>query len=330
MVAVATALLAWRAASLTAAIVATPYGSDVSIVSADSSYVFWDPHDATNGEIAVGAEHEITSLLPEPTDPMFDAVRGLVDSIVTRDSGALANVDALLVWWNANVSRHYTLRQVIEESIPVSQEMRGRLGSLDDLLLCGPQCMLFSYMLRPVGIHARRAGLSSGIHGDTAECGHAVIEVWVDDLCRWIVVDPMMGVRYEIHGAPISAMELVGAAEAGELDRIMVVDGEGAEAFGDHIFAMAFMGCEQMEGSFRMPVYTYLERSPPVGDGARGPSGDPANYYVYWAPGAPPFQPFPHEQSALVKKIVAAASLWVGVAIVAVAGLVVWRRDRTA
>ena len=82
-------------------------------------------------------------------------------------------------------------------------------------------CRRFGYVLAgalvSVGIPARLVSLQAFF---TDGSGHIMVEAWVDDLNKWILVDPTTDTMFLVDGQHASLLELREALLSGRLDRI--------------------------------------------------------------------------------------------------------------
>jgi len=82
-------------------------------------------------------------------------------------------------------------------------------------------CRRFGYILAgalvSAGIPARLVSLKASF---TDSLGHIMVEAWVDDLNKWILVDPTADTMFLVDGRYASLLELRKALLSGSLDRI--------------------------------------------------------------------------------------------------------------
>jgi hypothetical protein len=90
---------------------------------------------------------------------------------------------------------------------------------------CYSLATVFADAARAAGLRVRRVDLTLR-HGSPYE-GHSAGEVWSPELARWVLVDPWFGLRYEVGGAPASALDVHREVAAGRLDAVRVVRLEG-------------------------------------------------------------------------------------------------------
>ncbi len=87
---------------------------------------------------------------------------------------------------------------------------------------CHVAAMTFIQVVAAVGYQARLVSLSY----DRATTRHAVVEIWVDDLDKWIVVDTDLNLHYrDDSGSPLNALELHKACVNGGAAGISIVKG---------------------------------------------------------------------------------------------------------
>src|SRR5262249_16048808 len=87
---------------------------------------------------------------------------------------------------------------------------------------CHVASMVFIQTAISVGYQARLLSLSP----DKGEPGHAVAEVWVDDLNKWVIFDTDFNLYYtDKSGSPLNALELHRALIRGKSADITVIKG---------------------------------------------------------------------------------------------------------
>jgi hypothetical protein len=81
---------------------------------------------------------------------------------------------------------------------------------------CAEYSLVLAQALNAVGIPARRLSLRQDNYHVGVGRGHAVCEAWIDDLCRWVVLDGQNGLYWTgDEGRPLGAVELQEAAISG-------------------------------------------------------------------------------------------------------------------
>ncbi len=78
---------------------------------------------------------------------------------------------------------------------------------------CGHYARVFADCATALGWPARLVGLSIEACGfprnyNVGNVGHAVAEVWSNDLRKWVAMDPDLNCHYECDGVPLSALEV--------------------------------------------------------------------------------------------------------------------------
>jgi hypothetical protein len=81
---------------------------------------------------------------------------------------------------------------------------------------CAEYSLVLAQALNALGIPARRLSLRQDNYHVGIGRGHAVCEAWLDDLCRWVVLDGQNGLYWtRDDGEPLGAVELQQAARSG-------------------------------------------------------------------------------------------------------------------
>lgn len=100
---------------------------------------------------------------------------------------------------------------------------RIRSGSLPGGL-CSEYAAVFLQACLAMGHQARLVSLEAG-----SGAGHRSVEVWSNDLDKWVLMDPYLDSHFEREGAPLSAMELHRALAEGSTDAVRAVPGPAGE-----------------------------------------------------------------------------------------------------
>jgi hypothetical protein len=81
---------------------------------------------------------------------------------------------------------------------------------------CVEYSLVLAQALNALGIPARRLSLRQDNYHLGIGRGHAVCEAWIDDLCRWVVLDGQNGLHWTgDDGKPLGSVELQQAAQSG-------------------------------------------------------------------------------------------------------------------
>ena len=121
---------------------------------------------------------------------------------------------------------HFDAREILE---------RTRRGEGFD---CGTFAWTLIQVLGSLGINARLVEL------ETDEgLGHSVTEAWCDDLERWIVLDPYTATTFELHGVPLSALDLHRLWKAGRSREVTARHAPGIE---DRLAALQAQGVDPL------------------------------------------------------------------------------------
>lgn len=98
---------------------------------------------------------------------------------------------------------------------------------------CGHYATVFIESATALGWPARSVGIAIA----DCECprdyhvgnvGHAVAEIWSNELEKWVLMDPDLNVHYERDGVPLNALEIREAWLTGQADRVAMVQDEPA------------------------------------------------------------------------------------------------------
>jgi hypothetical protein len=108
-----------------------------------------------------------------------------------------------------------------------AERVRGDIDDPIDLLLAmrngtWATCRNFSFLMvaaiQLVGMRGRVV-IASPTHWKTID-GHVMTEVWIPNMGKWVLMDPMWNVHYRIGGIPASASEVYKAVQQGKQARI--------------------------------------------------------------------------------------------------------------
>jgi hypothetical protein len=119
---------------------------------------------------------------------------------------ALATLDWVThLWQGANA--HMEIDDAVECLRRVGEGQR---------FACVEYSLVLAQALNALGIPARRLSLRQSNYHFGIGRGHAVCEAWIDDFCRWVVLDGQNGLYWTGHdGKPLGCVELQQAAQPG-------------------------------------------------------------------------------------------------------------------
>ena len=87
-------------------------------------------------------------------------------------------------------------------------------------------CRRFAYLLTgallSVGLDARIAVASADLDGRIAP-HHCMVEVWIEDLGKWVLLDPTFDAALCVDGQPASLLEVYLALQKNEVDRVGIL-----------------------------------------------------------------------------------------------------------
>jgi len=168
---------------------------------------------------AVFTSHELAGFVRQSRDAAsLIEFRKYLDGVIEEDCSDLARAVAIRRWvrrqqsqeksvWLPTRVNHENPRRLLEE------QRRGIPGA----------CRRFAYVLTgallSVGLDARVVNFSSSLSRIGAR-RHDVVEVWIEDLAKWVLLDPTFDTLVLIDGKPASALELLEAVAAQQMGRI--------------------------------------------------------------------------------------------------------------
>ena len=132
-----------------------------------------------------GRAGELRALLPAPSASAWDTAVEMLAWVTRR-------------WRHANA--HMEIDDAVECLRRVDEGLR---------FACVEYSLVLSQALNAVGIPARRLSLRQGDYHVGLGRGHVVSEAWIDDLCRWVVLDGQNGMYWtDEEGSPLGAVHL--------------------------------------------------------------------------------------------------------------------------
>lgn len=312
-----TVLLAVGAGFLTYRVVKAPYGMDINALTSDSTYFAWSPLDTLPGQpgvVALGRSRTIYHRLPRFDLPWVPDVRQWSDSLMGNGSGTLERIDSLLVWWHGVFASYPKVSDVVPAIIPF-----GFAAPSTEPAICVTQVLLFQPILLSHGIHTRWAHLSDEL-GSPTHVGHTVVEVWVSEWRKWVLIDPMFANRYSFDGMPLAGYEMARLYRNDQLGDVTVEHLGTKTRFADYRFPMQYLGNDTMAVYFKRPGLWIRDRFVP------NIRNDEPRYYLSWSATAGEFEPVPSEQRRFWLRVGFVAVAWLVVIVVAVLALRYRRR----
>lgn len=138
-------------------------------------------------------------------DPRFVAMRTRfgIDQAVAGIEDEFARILALRHWIAGRIG--------IENENPTPTLHRHAVAILEAAerggrFHCAHFTVVQDAVLNAYGHVSRRLGIGPGTQADGRH--HGVNEVWVNALCKWVVVDAKYDLHYELDGMPLSALEI--------------------------------------------------------------------------------------------------------------------------
>jgi hypothetical protein len=304
-----------------------PFGNDIAAFTSDASYFEWAPTEATSGmppELLIGTDHPIRMRPLQLGSPPIGDIGGLVRRLIGAAPNTVSKIDSLMAWWRARFARFPTYEQVIPDLIPLDLPA---LRQPRSVILCLPQAQLFRLLLLSQDVQSRIVGIHTSAKCDLQQLdgaphsGHSLLETWVPEIEQWILVDPMLGVRYVLDGKPLSLRDMLALRRLRALDDATVVyAGVQRVPYAEHGFSTRYLGTDNISELFNFGEIGYWPAAnagadPFVSmfeDVVLSPTGVSTSYYLYWSPDAGAFEPMRCEVRRYRLKVAANVALWLG------------------
>lgn len=134
--------------------------------------------------------------------------RELPDSLTTGTLPDLQKAVAVRKWCRAQQTGGWTTNDVssVDPNILLFRQRIGVPGA------CNRFAYVFVGALLAAGLDARLVGISSGIYNSGSS--HDLVEVWISELNKWIVMDSMCNTMFLVHGQPANLLELSNAVQS--------------------------------------------------------------------------------------------------------------------
>ncbi len=307
------AVFALVALAWTLEVIRRPYGWGVEALTSDSTYFDWSPLDTVEGQsgtVALGRQRRILRRLPRFDLPGMAELSAWAEPIMGRGPTSLARVDSLLAWWRGVFGSYPLETDVVPRVIPV-----GRFHKPHSVpALCSAQAEMFMAVLLSQRIHCRWVFLNSNF-GSSDYAGHTLLEVWSPELGKWVLVDPMMGTRYERGGEPVSLREMAVLRANGRLNEVDVICLGTRTRFPEYRFPMRYLATDSMAVLFNGPGLWISEIF------LADPRDDELRYYLSWRSSAGMFDPVPREYARRNLRVARAGAAWL-VVLAGVAGMI--------
>ena len=160
-----------------------------------------------------------------------------LDEVVSGFATEFEAQCALRRWVRSRWDHGWSLKFAeVEDALDILQA-----AEAGEKFTCGFYARVFVECARSLGWVARL--LSIGVQDcgfprghDVGNVGHAVPEIWSNDLRKWVLLDPDLNVHYERDGVPLSGLEIHDAWLSHEHESVTVVQDEPAftPPTGDH------------------------------------------------------------------------------------------------
>lgn len=95
---------------------------------------------------------------------------------------------------------------------------------------CTHYAFLFVCCALSLGYTARKLGVDRYHEPEQDSWHHGVAEVYLHDLDKWVAMDPMYNIHYELDGLPLNALEIREALLSGSKRRIVRAEGPSRKA----------------------------------------------------------------------------------------------------
>jgi hypothetical protein len=200
-------------------------GSIVSFLSGTCSFVLATRLTFTRSKVNNFVDPEIFTaptmigfIQQDPNNPSLLQFRRLIENVVPLKAGCLDRAVALRQWVRAQQPDHercwYPHRSETEDPERLlAEQRRGVPGA----------CRRFSYILTgallSAGLNARIAVFGKSFDQRT-ELSHSVVEVWCEELGKWVLLDATYDTLIMLDGLPASAFELYQALRTGNTSGI--------------------------------------------------------------------------------------------------------------
>ena len=145
-------------------------------------------------------------LYHSPDDPGPAQLRAeyQLDDVIRGIEDEFEKVAALAGWVNSRWSHSGTNTPSSSNPLVILREAADGAS-----FRCVEYSVVMAGAAQSMGMPARVVGLKTR-HAATARsaAGHVVAEVWLEDLEKWVVVDPQLGYVFRAEGVPLNAVEL--------------------------------------------------------------------------------------------------------------------------
>ncbi|MFC1582739.1 hypothetical protein ACFL4W_04295, partial [Planctomycetota bacterium] len=165
----------------------------------------WSFQDTDNAELQHFRERfRLEEVIEQAADEMH-AIRLLRNWVHMQD-----------VWGGNDVS--YMISGVDPEAMVLACNSGGWLH-------CTFYAILTAAVLQSMGWVARKIAGACESNVWNTNTHHGITEVWVNDLCKWVLLDSMFDTHYELDGIPLSGLELHRAAFEGRGPEVAIAKG---------------------------------------------------------------------------------------------------------
>jgi hypothetical protein len=125
-----------------------------------------------------------------------------LDAVVEGEKDEFKRILLLRNWIYSNVEKSDNAPDYAREDALAILDLAFKGGRFH----CTHTSLLGHAVLNSYGYPARRLGCGQGLKSDGTH--HGMNEVWVNSLCKWVLVDAEYDCHYEKDGVPLSALEI--------------------------------------------------------------------------------------------------------------------------
>ncbi len=149
-----------------------------------------------------------------PHTPALSAFRRELAGVAKPNSHDLEVAIAIRKWCRAQQIGDWSADDNSSENpkLLLDRQRRGVPGT------CRRFAYVFAGALLAGGLDSRVVNVSAGIYDSSSN--HTLVEVWIRELGKWILMDSMYNTMFLVDGTPASLLELSKAMTDGNLDRV--------------------------------------------------------------------------------------------------------------
>ncbi|HEC23465.1 MAG TPA: transglutaminase domain-containing protein [Chloroflexi bacterium] len=168
----------------------------------------------------------------DPSLPQAAYLREVILSDTDLTGSPFEQQRAVMNWVRQQANRNEAVQAIPGDPISVYRAMQAGTPAQ-----CGNFATLFAAASGSVGLTAIRTWYLEGADGAGGQ-GHVANEVWVPELNKWVMFDPMNNAYVLIDGEPASLLEVRRAVLNGERDRLEPVGGPNAHTPPEELFPL--------------------------------------------------------------------------------------------